>query len=109
MPYRFVIITLSLALSGCPGMGPKDHEELRGYADQAVSPGMPLIRAIEHLAKDDFQCHDRNTTPDIDCSRQKSPPFPIPHTCVQRLSFSVDEGRRTVVATTHTGIACTGF
>jgi hypothetical protein len=97
---------LVVMLSGCPGMSPKDNAEFRDYVVETLSPGMPFVKALQILAKDDFQCDDRGAAPAVTCIRQRGG---FMYTCLYRILLHLDAERKTVLSTTAAPIACTGM
>ena len=101
-----LFIILLLTLAGCPGMSPKDNEDFRSYAEKTISPGMPFVKAIQVLTREDFVCDDRGAAPAVTCIRQKGG---FMYTCLYRILLNLDAERKTVLSATTPPIACGGL
>jgi hypothetical protein len=96
-----------VSAGGCAGMGPSDNENFQAVVAKSVSPGMPLVAGIKHLAKAGFICDDRGSAPAVICTRMRQ--NILPFACIQRVDLKTDPGRRTIVAVTPEPIACAGL
>ena len=104
MRYRLVATLLVMTLYGCPGISQTDKDRFRSHINQTIAVDMPLVKAVELLAKDGFSCDDdRKMSTKIDCARMKY--SLLPNSCVQRVTLSTDAERRKI-AKIETDIAC---
>jgi hypothetical protein len=96
-----------VSAGGCAGMGPSDNANFQAVVAKSVSPGMPLVAGIKHLAKAGFICDYRGSAPAVICTRMRQ--NILPYACIQRVDLKTDPGRRTIVAVTPEPIACAGL
>jgi len=106
MRLSLLFLILLLTVAGCPGMSPKDNENFHAYAEKTISPGMPFVKAIQVLTREDFTCDDRGAAPAVTCTRQRDG---FMYTCVYRILLHLDAERKTALSATTAPIACTGM
>jgi len=102
-----LILGTIIALGGCAGMSPPDNTNFQAVVAKSVSPGMPFVTGIKHLAKAGFICDDRGSAPAVTCTRMRQ--NTLPYACIQRVDLKTDPDRRTIVEVTPEPIVCAGL